>query len=274
MVNWNDLWEITNSKAITSGIVSGTIVNVLNRMVNNTTKKKFKVEEAYFYEKNLGDVTKLKLFGGVVKPEDRLVVGEHKQEKFIYAETGLLQFSLQKNIRKLQNVTLIYSNDDVNESVKNIEDFCNSLVSEKLHQKSRSGKPMFRSKCDLYYTSKDQLRIKNFLICINGGKKGYDQFVLQTLQSPLGKYTSSFTIDDDRNLTKFEIVAPITVTKKRDFGITSRIVKLDDLDSMMVPFHVNNREVMPGEETEAFKLFIDSFRSAYELNGINIEVND
>ncbi len=88
--------------------------------------------------------------------------------------------------------TLIYSNDDIGESVNNIKDFCNSLRYERLHQKIRSGLTIFKSQCNLYYTSTSNKRIKNFLVRVDGAKKGYDLFILQTLQSPLGKYSSFF----------------------------------------------------------------------------------
>lgn len=268
-LNWSTLWKITSDNAITSGVVSGTIVNVLTRMFDNTTHRELKVQEAYFQEKNLGDNLNIELPWKMLNLEDCLTVGEHKQEYYIYAETGNLLFSLQKNIKKLQNVTMIYSNDDITESVNNVEGFCHSLTSEKLNQKSRKGMPTFRSKCELFYTSSSSTRIKNSLICVNGGKKGYDLFILQTIQSPLGKYTTSFTIDNNRKPIDVRLEAPLTLIKKRDFGITSRIVLLNDLSSMMSPFFVNNKKVIPGEETEAFKLFIDSFKSAYELRAIN-----
>lgn len=270
-LDWSALWKIASDDSVTSGVVSGTIVNVMNKMFDNITNGEFKVQEAYFQEKNLGDNLNIELPWKMLNPENDLTVGEHKQEYYIYAETGNLLFSLQKNIKKLQNVTIIYSNDDITESVHNVEDFCHSLSSEKLNQKSRKGMPTFRSKCELFYTSNSSTRIKNSLICVNGGKKGYDLFILQTIQSPLGKYTTSFTIDDNRKPIDVRLEAPLTLIKKRDFGITSRIVLLNDLGSMMKPFFVNDRKIIPGEETEAFKLFIDSFKSAYELRTITLE---
>ncbi|MDE1507738.1 hypothetical protein [Ligilactobacillus salivarius] len=269
-LDWNVLWKIASDNAITSGIVSETVVNVMNKMFDSIINGELKVQEAYFKEKNFGNKINLALPWELVNHEYSSIVGEHKQEHYIYAETGDLLFSLKKNIKKLQNVTLIYSNDDINESVHNIKEFCHSLTSEKLNPKSRKGMPRFRSKCELFYISKNSVRIKNSLICVNGGKKGYDLFVLQTIQSPLGKYTTSFTIDDSRKTKDIRLEAPLTLIKKRDFGITSRIVLLNDLSSMMNPFFVNNRKVIPGEETEAFKLFIDSFKSAYELRAIKL----
>lgn len=273
--NWSTLWETTSNDAITSGIVSGVVINLLNKMFDNINNKKLKVQEAYFQEKNLRNKIHMELPWKIINPEDSLIdnltVGEHKQEHYIYAETGNLLFSLQKNVRKLQNVTLIYSNDDINESVHNIEEFCHSLTSEKLNQKSCGGMPTFRSKCELFYISNSSMRIKNSLICVNGGKKGYDLFILQTVQSPLGKYTDSFTIDDNREVKDIHLVTPTTLIKKRDFGITSRIILLNDLNSMMNPFFVNNKKITPGEETEAFKLFINSFKSAYELKTVNLK---
>lgn len=100
-----------------------------------------------------------------------------------------------------------------------------------------------------------------------------DLFILQTLQSPLGKYTSSFSIDENRNVTKYNMSIPATFTKKNDTGITNRIVMLDDLDSMMKPFFVNGVEVMPSNETEAFKSFISSFKASYEFRQTNLSAN-
>lgn len=245
----------------------------MTKMMANNNKKKLKVRDAYFQEKSLGDLTRLRFTGASIRPEDRLVPGEHEIDSYIYAETGMLFCSLQGKVRRLRNATLVYSNDDVKESVKNVNDFCNSLVFEKLHQKSRSGITVFNSKCDLCYTSKSTRRIKNFLICIDGAKKGYDLFILQTLQSPLGKYTSSFSIDENRNVTKYNMSIPATFTKKNDTGITNRIVMLDDLDSMMKPFFVNGVEVMPSNETEAFKSFISSFKASYEFRQTNLSAN-
>ncbi len=46
---------------------------------------------------------------------------------------------------------------------------------------------------------------------------------------------------------------------------------LNDLDSMMKPFFVNKEKIQPGDETEAFKSFISSFKSAYEFKQIKID---
>ena len=101
----------------------------------NNNKKKLKVRDAYFQEKSLGDLTRLRFTGASIRPEDRLVPGEHEIDSYIYAETGMLFCSLQGKVRRLRNATLVYSNDDVNESVKNVNDFCNSLVFEKITSK-------------------------------------------------------------------------------------------------------------------------------------------
>lgn len=101
-------------------------------------------------------------------------------------------------------------------------------------------------------------------------KKDYDLFVLQTLQSPLGIYTSTFSIDNNKNVTSSKITISTTLTKKKDSGITSRVVKLNELDNMMLPFIINNERVTPGKETETFKSFINSFRAAYELRETEI----
>lgn len=234
----------------------------------NSKQKKLKVEEAYFQEKSLGDLTRLRFEGSPVRPEDRLVFGEHKKESYIYAETGMLSCALSGKIRKLKNVTLIYSNDDVYDSINsvtNVRNFCNSLSYEKLHRKSRNGLPIFNSKCDLCYVSGSKSRIKNFLICIDGAKKGYDLFVLQTFQSPLGNYFTSFSIDENKDIISYKMSIPTRMTKKRDSGITNRVVMLDNLNAMMKPFFVNGIKVTPGDETEAFKSFISSFKSVYEL---------
>ncbi|MBB1086033.1 hypothetical protein [Limosilactobacillus fastidiosus] len=242
-------------------------------MMAKNHRKKLKVENAYFQEKSFVNLTKLRFTGASIRPEDRFAPGEHKIDSYIYAETGMLFCSLQGKVRRLRNATLIYSNDDVNESVKNISDFCNSLVFKKLHQKSRSGMTVFDSKCDLCYTSKSTRRIKNFLVCIDGAKKGYDLFIIQTLQSPLGKYTSSFSIDENGNVTKYDMSIPTTFTKRGDTGITNRIVMLDDLDSMMKPFFVNGVRTIPSNETESFKSFISSFKASYEFWQTNLSEN-
>lgn len=268
MLSWSNIWDITNN-SIASGVVPGIIVNELTKMMDNNANK-LKVTDAFFKEKNIGDVTKLRFDGETIRPEDRLIVGQHKSIFYIYAETGFLFFTLQGKIKRLHNVTLIYSNDDLIENVENIKDFCESLNYERLHQKSRNGMPVFRSKCNLCYTSKSTKRIKNFLVCVDGAKKGYDFFVLQTLQSPLGKYSSSFVIDENQNITSSQMSIPAELTKKRDFGITDRIVKIDSLDKMMYPFFINGKKVMPGDETEAFKSFINSFKEAYELQQVKL----
>lgn len=276
MVDWDSLWQVTSQNAIISGIVSGVIVNELTKMMDRNEKKKIGVENAYFQEKNIrfGEKMMLELQGAEIKPKDRIVPGKHIEENYVYAETGLLIFSLKNNIKRLNGVTLIYSNDDKRESIDSISEFCNSLKYERLHQKSRSENPVFKSKCDICYISHSKQRIKNFLVCVDGAKKGYDLFVLQILQSPLGKYSSEFSIDNSGSVTEYSIEIPRVFTKIRDIGITSRIIKLNQLEKMMEPFIINNREFMPGVETKFFKLFIDSFKAAYDLRKVNIKKSD
>lgn len=275
MLNWNNLFQVTTQNSIISGVISGVIVNTMTKMMDKGNKR-IDVEDAYFQEKNVKFDEKMMvvLKGTKILPKDRMIPGKHIEENYVYAEKGLVTFSLKDNIKRLNGVTLIYSDDDKIESVDNIKEFCNSLKYERLHSKSRKGNPVFKSKCDICYVSNSRNKIKNFLVCVDGAKKGYDLFVLQTLQSPLGKYSSEFSIDENKNIIGYKIAAPITYTKVKDIGITNRVIKLDQLEKMMDPFIVNGREFFPGIETKAFKLFIDSFKSAYELRKVKIEDSD
>lgn len=67
-LNWSTLWKITSDNAITSGVVSGTIVNVLTRMFDNTTHRELKVQEAYFQEKKSWRQSKYRASVEDVKP--------------------------------------------------------------------------------------------------------------------------------------------------------------------------------------------------------------
>ena len=109
MVDWDSLWQVTSQNAIISGIVSGVIVNELTKMMDRNEKKKIGVENAYFQEKNIrfGEKMMLELQGAEIKPKDRIVPGKHIEENYVYAETGLLIFSLKNNIKRLNGVTLI-----------------------------------------------------------------------------------------------------------------------------------------------------------------------
>ncbi|MGZ9850988.1 hypothetical protein [Limosilactobacillus ingluviei] len=228
------------------------------------------VEDAYFQEKRLriGETLTLKL-SAHIPPFNSRTPGEFVRDNYIYSEVGQLFFSLENNIRRLKSVTLIYSDDDTVESVDDINAFCRSLKCEKLHQKSRKGSLRFKLNCDLYFISADMRKIKNYLVFVDGAKKGYDLFVLQTFQTPLGKYRENYSIGNNKKITDYNIQTPVKFETKKH-KIANRIIKLNELDKMLEPFTVNNYKIEPGEETESFKSFIESFRSAYNLRVVDI----
>lgn len=92
-VNWSTLWKIASDNAITFGIVSETVVNVMNKMFDNIINGELKVQEAYFKEKNLGNIINLAHPWELVNYDYSSIVGDDKQEYYIYAEKGNLLFS-------------------------------------------------------------------------------------------------------------------------------------------------------------------------------------
>lgn len=270
MIGWRSIWQVMGQNTVVSSIVSKSVTNVINRIMDVYGKKKLHVEDAYFQEKRLriGETLELKLRAHI-PPLNSRIPGEFVRDRYIYSEVGQLFFSLENNIRRLKSVTLIYSDDDTVESVDDINAFCRSLKCEKLHQKSRKGSLRFKLNCDLYFISADMRKIKNYLVFVDGAKKGYDLFVLQTFQTPLGKYRENYSIGNNKKITDYNIQTPVKFETKKH-KIANRIIKLNELDKMLEPFTVNNYKIEPGEETESFKSFIESFRSAYNLRVVDI----
>lgn len=249
-----------------SGVISGVTTEILIKFIDdirNNQPSKIKISDAYFKERYVSESMKLQLKGETITPEDRKVQGKHvTTSHYLYAELGSLLFSIEGKFRRIRGVSLIHSSDDSEETVDDYENIKRELQFEKLQKSSRSGDVKFKSNCQLTYSSYSNFRIKNFLVCVDAGKKGFDVFVLQTLQSPIGKYHTEFVVGEEGDIVSLQTQCQFLEKK---FRVKHRIVLLNKLEEMVNPFMIANEKVYPGNSTKEFMEFVKNFISAYNL---------
>lgn len=233
----------------------------------NERSKELKVENAAFVEKNIDEKTLMKISSKKeqISPKDREKVGKHINEYYCYAELGELIYSISSKYKKIKNVSIMYANDDFLDEPQNLNDLKNDLNFDKLHKKSKKGKPVFKTNCELYYFSKSKYCIKNFLVLVNGGKKGFDLFILQTFQDALAKWKTIYDVDDEKNITSFKLQFTPQRFKNRK-GLKNRVVTLNKLEEMKNPFIIDGEQISVGQGTKLFYEFVKDFNAKNDLN--------
>lgn len=230
-------------------IATGLIVNAIWQAFQNKNGD-FKINDVILEEKivHKKDVVASIPLGNYAS----LPKGNHTFPYFAFSEIGNLQFTTNQNT-KLKNVKLIYSIDDQLENTDNIENLTNILKFEKLNQKSRKNEKIFRSDCPLVFSSENKFRIKNFLVCVDAGKKGYDCFVIQTFQAALFEYFVTCEINSNLEFENFGIIFPADSLKNR-FKMQHRIIRLDNLDSLVDDFIIDGNSYKTGLHTRHKKI--------------------
>lgn len=229
-----------------------------------------KITDAYFREKNVQKEKYTQFYRSKkITSDDRKIVGEFESPvTYMYAGLGTILFSI--NIKKIRGAKLIYSRDDEYEQLDDVLSLAKSLKVEKLRKKTKKGDVCFQSDCQLIYNSSSEKKIKNFLVFIDGGKKGYDLFVVQTVQTPVAEGVTKYEINEAHEIANFSI--EITSRNKLDkFKMTSRVVLLNDLEKMLEPISHSSGSIEVGNETKLFKEFVEQFSSAYNFNLIEME---
>lgn len=141
---------------------------------------------------------------------------------------------------------------------------------EKLRKKTKKGDVCFQSDCQLIYNSSSEKRIKNFLVFVDGGKKGYDLFVVQTVQTPVFEGVTKYEVNEAHKLTNLSMeIRPWNKLDKHK--MTSRVVLLNNLEEMLKPISHPSGSIEVGNETKLFKEFVEQFNSAYNFNLIEME---
>ena len=229
-----------------------------------------KITDAYFREKNVQKEKYTQFYRSKkITSDDRKIVGEFESPvTYMYAGLGTILFS--SNIKKIRGAKLIYSRDDEYEQLDDVLSLAKSLEVEKLRKKTKKGAVCFQSDCQLIYNSSSEKRIKNFLVFIDGGGKGYDLFVVQTVQTPVAEGVTKYEINEAHEIANFSI--KVTPRNKLDkFKMTSRVVLLNDLEKMLEPISHSSGSIEVGNETKLFKEFVEQFNSAYNFNLIEME---
>lgn len=229
-----------------------------------------KITDAYFREKNVQKEKYTQFYRSKkITSDDRKIVGEFESPvTYMYAGLGTILFS--SNIKKIRGAKLIYSRDDEYEQLDDVLSLAKSLEVEKLRKKTKKGDVCFQSDCQLIYNSSSEKRIKNFLVFIDGGGKGYDLFVVQTVQTPVAEGVTKYEINEAHEIANFSI--KVTPRNKLDkFKMTSRVVLLNDLEKMLEPISHSSGSIEVGNETKLFKEFVEQFNSAYNFNLIEME---
>ena len=229
-----------------------------------------KITDAYFREKNVQKEKYTQFYRSKkITSDDRKIVGEFESPvTYMYAGLGTILFS--SNIKKIRGAKLIYSRDEEYEQLDDVLSLAKSLEVEKLRKKTKKGDVCFKSDCQLIYNSSSEKRIKNFLVFIDGGGKGYDLFVVQTVQTPVAEGVTKYEINEAHEIANFSI--KVTPRNKLDkFKMTSRVVLLNDLEKMLEPISHSSGSIEVGNETKLFKEFVEQFNSAYNFNLIEME---
>ena len=243
-----------------SSIATGLIVNAIWKAFQNKNSD-FKINDVILEEKI---VHKKDVVASIpLRNYTSLPKGNHTFPYFAFSEIGNLQFTTNQNT-KLKNVKLIYSIDDQLENTDNIENLTNILKFEKLKKKSKKNEKIFRSDCPLVFSSENKFRIKNFLVCVDAGKKGYDCFVIQTFQAALFEYFVSCKINSNLECENFGVIFPVEPLKNR-FKMQHRIIRLNNLDSLVDDFIIDGNFYKTGIHTLHFKNFVKFFYDAYNF---------
>lgn len=241
-------------------ITTGLIVNAIWQAFQYKNSD-FKINDVILEEKH---VQKKDIKASIpLRNYSSLSKGSHTFPYFAFSEIGNLQFTINQNT-KLKSVKLIYSIDDQLENTDDIENLTNILKFEKLNQKSRKNEKIFRSDCPLVFSSENKFRIKNFLVCVDAGKKGYDCFVIQTFQAALFEYFVTCKINSNSEFENFGIIFPADSLTNR-FKMQHRIIRLDNLDSLVDDFIIDGNSYKTGIHTLHFKNFVKFFYDAYNF---------
>lgn len=241
---------------ITTGLIINTIWQAFQYKNNDFKINDVILEEKHVQKKDIKASIPLRNYSSLSK-------GNHTFPYFAFSEIGNLQFTINQNT-KLKSVKLIYSIDDQLEKIDNIENLTNVLKFEKLKQKSRKNEKIFHSDCPLVFSSENKFRFKNFLVCVDAGKKGYDCFIIQTFQAALFEYFVLCEINSNLEFENFKIIFPAYSLKNR-FKMQHRIIRLDNLDSLVDDFIIDGNSYKTGVHTLHFKNFVKFFYDAYNF---------
>lgn len=245
------------------------ILDVFRKNFEEHTQN-IKITDAYFREKNAQKEKYYQFYRSKkITSDDRKFVGKFVSPvTYMYAGLGTILFS--SNIKKIRGAKLIYSRDDEYEQIDDVLSLAKSLEVEKLRKKTKKGDVCFQSDCQLIYNSSSEKRIKNFLVFVDGGKKGYDLFVVQTVQTPVFEGVTKYEVNEAHKLTNLSMeIRPWNKLDKHK--MTSRVVLLNNLEEMLKPISHPSGSIEVGNETKLFKEFVEQFNSAYNFNLIEME---
>lgn len=248
-----------SSNPIISGVLSTGIYELICKTFHKfyeSKNKDFRVRQIDIYESHL-DPADIRI---ELNYNKKYLAKNVNKNGFVtgFAFSELKQLTVESS-SKVRSIAQYYSQNDNFENRNRMEGLKNEVFFEKYKEKKRNNKVFYKSQLPLIYCSNDKYRIKNILICVDGGRAGFDLFVLQILQSARYEYTYA-----DQKVQKSKYIA-LTHKNTEYFETQSRIVRLDQLENMMENFYIPelNLYKTPAVETKYFMEFINAFNRAY-----------
>lgn len=252
------------SHEIGNAVIDAAMGALFTRYFNRPSSE-LKVSSAEFEEKHISGLFTVKSHEGIIQR----IPGDHKSKYYGYIEFGKLRYAVPSKYRKIRNVSIIYSTDDFWNEPDDLEHLKKNIEQERLSKKTRnphnhSKELIFETNLDTYFYSRKEYCIKNFLILVDGGKKGYDMFVLQTFQDALFSWEDKYSIDDEGKITSYKMIMKPQRIKRRK-GLKQRVCHLNELDEMAKPFEIDGKHIFVGKGTLLFKDYIQDFNDKYNL---------